>query len=204
MISSFFFCWLWGLRIAPRLKLHACFLSKPPHFPSPWRPWKESPQPWAEAPTIHLTVAHRARESHSGVNTLYDNSMNKMNKMAAVMTQVRWLLHSTSCGVLMLRGEDLPKQVNLREIFKAATFWAGTAQTEVSQLYAFSAEPHPAVMSCTERILCCNKVRSCGKLPVKGTMLSFWQLAALRTNVLIFVWRYARGCTCTSLLKASC
>lgn len=57
------------------------------------------------------------------MNTLYDNSMNKMNKMAAVMTRMRWLLHSTSCRVLLLLGkEDLPKQENLDSIFKNICF----------------------------------------------------------------------------------
>lgn len=53
----------------------------------------------ARLATVPPHGACRALESHSGVKTLHDNSM---NKMAAVMTQVRRLLHSSRWRVFMI------------------------------------------------------------------------------------------------------
>lgn len=102
VITGLFFFWLRGVRFTPCFKQRAHFLSKKKKKPTSFSLNLTVSRSFHNLPTAALW----AQESHSGVNTLYDNSMNKMNKVAAVMARVGWLLHSTSCGVFFYYCEE--------------------------------------------------------------------------------------------------
>lgn len=95
---------------------------------SPPYPLKHSLQPQSSGSRSSPSAAHRAAELQPGVKTLYDNWMNKMNKMAAVMTQVRGLLHTSCPGHLIIPWRGFTENSSTKSEDKCDPSWVRPQQ----------------------------------------------------------------------------